>query len=34
MDAGVISLGRARVRERPPEIETELPARRAVARAS
>ena len=36
MDAGVISLGRARVRERPPEVEVEIEisVRRTVSRAS
>ena len=33
-DAGVVSLGKARVRERTPEIETELESQPAVARAS
>jgi bacterioferritin-associated ferredoxin len=34
VDAGVISMGRARVRERPTETETEIAVRRNVARAS
>jgi len=34
VDAGVISMGKARVRERAPEIEIEIAVRRNVARAS
>jgi bacterioferritin-associated ferredoxin len=34
VDAGMISLGRARVREPAPEIEIEIAVRRNVARAS